>query len=99
MLYLLSIVNLQQVIASKLHICELLVVFEEVNREVHLAGCASCCKRQDGCFWQETFLRGKAMRKQQQNELAFFGNACASQIAMYCYRHQWEDFTHTLANT
>lgn len=41
-LYLLSIVNLQQVIASKLHICELLVVFKEVNREVHLAGCASC---------------------------------------------------------
>lgn len=41
-LYLLSIVNLQQVIASKLDICELLVVFKEVNREVHLAGCASC---------------------------------------------------------
>ena len=41
-LYLLGIVNLQQVIASKLHICELLVVFKEVNREVHLAGCTSC---------------------------------------------------------
>lgn len=41
-LYLLNVVNLEQVIASKLHVCELLVVFEEVNREVHLAGCASC---------------------------------------------------------
>lgn len=41
-LYLLGIVHLQQVIASKLHVCELLVVLKEVNGEVHLAGCASC---------------------------------------------------------
>lgn len=35
---LLSVVDLQQVIATKLHLCQLLVVFKEVHREGHLTG-------------------------------------------------------------
>lgn len=49
-LYLLSVVNLQQVVASELYISELLVMFKEVNGEVHLAACASCYKRRDRCI-------------------------------------------------
>lgn len=45
-LYLLCIVDLQKVITTKLHICQLLVVFKEVNGEGHLAGCAGCCGEQ-----------------------------------------------------
>lgn len=35
---LLPIVDLQQVIAPKLHLCQLLVVFKEVHWEGHLTG-------------------------------------------------------------
>lgn len=45
MLYLLCIVDLQEVITTKLHICQLLVVFKKVDGEGHLAGCAGCCGR------------------------------------------------------
>lgn len=43
---LLPVIDLQQVIASKLHFCELLIVFEEIHRKCHLAGCACSCKRE-----------------------------------------------------
>ena len=33
------------------------------------------------------------MVKKLQNELVSFGNARASQIAMYFYRHLWKHFT------
>lgn len=42
MLDLLSIVDLQEVVASKLDICQLLVVLKEVDGEVHLGGGAGC---------------------------------------------------------
>lgn len=83
MLYLLSVVNLQQVVASELHIRELLVVFKEVNGEVHLAGRASCYKRRDRCFSQDAFVAGKATEKKLQDELASFGNAHASQLYVF----------------
>lgn len=35
---LLAIVNLQQVIAPKLHVCQLLIVLKEVDGESHEAG-------------------------------------------------------------
>lgn len=37
---LLGIVDLQEVVAPKLHVCQLLVVFKEVDGEVHLGGAA-----------------------------------------------------------
>lgn len=42
-LYLLCIVDLQEVIATKLDIRQLLVVLKKVDGEGHLAGCAGCC--------------------------------------------------------
>lgn len=42
--YLLCIIDLQEVITTKLHICQLLVVFKKVNGESHLARCAGCCR-------------------------------------------------------
>lgn len=45
-LYLLCIVDLQEVITTKLHICQLLVVLKEVDGEGHLAGRARCCGEQ-----------------------------------------------------
>lgn len=45
-LYLLCIIDLQEVITTKLHICQLLVVFKEVNGEGHLARRARCCGEQ-----------------------------------------------------
>lgn len=45
-LYLLCIVDLQEIITTKLHICQLLVVLKEVNGEGHLARCAGCCGEQ-----------------------------------------------------
>lgn len=56
-LYLLGIVHLQQVIASELHICELLVVLKEVNGEVHLAGCASCWKGKESFMTEDVLNR------------------------------------------
>lgn len=35
---LLSVVDLQQVITPKLHLCQLLVVFKEIHWECHLTG-------------------------------------------------------------
>lgn len=42
-LYLLCIVDLQEVITTKFHVCQLLVVLKEVDGEGHLAGCAGSC--------------------------------------------------------
>ena len=42
-LYLLCVVYLQEVIPTKLHVGQLLVVLKEVNGEGHLAGGAGCC--------------------------------------------------------
>lgn len=46
-LYLLRIVHLQEIIPTKLHIRQLLVVLKEVDGECHLARCAGCCGEQD----------------------------------------------------
>ena len=45
-LYLLCIVDLQEVLTTKLHICQLLVVLKEVYGEGHLAGRAGRCGEQ-----------------------------------------------------
>lgn len=45
--YLLCIVDLQEVITTELHVCQLLVMFKEVNRESHLARWAGCCGNQN----------------------------------------------------
>lgn len=47
MLYLLRVVDLQEVVPAKLHIRQLLVVFKKVNGEGHLARCAGCCAEQN----------------------------------------------------
>lgn len=51
MLDLLGVVDLQEVVAPKLHVRQLLVVFEEVNGEVHLGGAARGWRERAATEW------------------------------------------------